>query len=67
MSPTCHGNNTITICWRVNFSESVVSHNWLSAKYTETAFLKVWQTDGRADGRTESDAYEPTMQYAQVG
>ncbi len=24
-------------------------------------------TDERADGRTESDAYEPTMQYAQVG
>ncbi len=24
-------------------------------------------TDGQTDGRTESDAYEPTMQYAQVG
>ncbi len=25
------------------------------------------QTDGRTDRRTESDAYEPTAQYAQVG
>ncbi len=24
-------------------------------------------TDGRTDGQTESDAYEPTVQYAQVG
>ncbi len=24
-------------------------------------------TDGQTDGRTESDAYEPTVQYAQVG
>ncbi len=25
------------------------------------------QTDGQTDRRTESDAYEPTVQYAQVG
>ncbi len=24
-------------------------------------------TDGRTDGQTESDAYVPTVQYAQVG
>ena len=24
-------------------------------------------TDGQTDGRTESDAYEPTVKYAQVG
>ena len=28
MSPTCHSNNTITICW-MNFSESVVSEIWI--------------------------------------
>ncbi len=25
------------------------------------------QTDGRTDGQTESDAYEPTVQFEQVG
>ncbi len=25
------------------------------------------QTDGQTDRRTESDAYEPAVQYAQVG
>ncbi len=40
----------------MNIFESVVRHNWLSAKWI---FVKT-------DGQTESDKYEPTVQYAQV-
>ncbi len=73
MSPTCHNTNTIPISCR-EFFESVVRHNWLSAKYTpvvwtdrQTDGQRDGQRDGRRDGQTESDAYEPTVQYAQVG
>ena len=53
--------------WFTNFAE-LFSAN--SSKYFLPFFIfyiKKYIPDRRTDGRTESDAYEPTVQYAQVG
>ncbi len=67
MSPTCPSKDALIICWH-DFSESVVSdkHKYSSKLYYFPRY-ELLSRDRQTDKQTESDAYEPTMQYAQMG
>ena len=47
--------------------ESILLIYFLRNELFSSLIFGLVQTDGRTDGRTESEAYEPTVQIAQVG
>ncbi len=51
----------------VEFQRPNCNTFWDMNYYPVWILVKSGQTDGRTDRRTESDAYEPTVQSAQVG
>ncbi len=65
MSLTCHSNNILIICLPEFFLECS-QQNFLRYELFSPIFGQV-RTDRQTDGQTESDAYEPNVQYAQVG
>ena len=59
MSPTCHSNNTLLICWHEFFLECSQQQVIIFYDFLEMILVQSRQT--------ESDAYEPIVQIAQVG
>ncbi len=62
MEPTFRFEHMICICKEIGIVKFEILWN-----FTSLIFVTDRQTDGRTDRQTESDAYEPTVQFAQVG